>query len=143
MDITEYTSAFLLYAPAKDPQAWHLDLAGFSEALQAAFPEVRCVPEDRPAALSFWALTNEGVVFDGFADVETRHTIMLTENTATEASEFIVWLRDHYLPSPDLIRYTTEDAVTRGLDTDWRVPSRGGREQIVEELEQHLRVVTS
>ncbi|WP_428956492.1 restriction endonuclease fold toxin-2 domain-containing protein [Streptomyces sp. cg35] len=60
-----------------------------------------------------------------------------------KASEFLLWLRDHYLPSPGIIRYTTEDAVEQGLQTDGRVPAVGSALEIKDELEQHLRVVTA
>ncbi|MZG18067.1 hypothetical protein GTY44_32080 [Streptomyces sp. SID5914] len=79
MDFDEYNTAYLLYAPAKNPQGWNLDLADFGQALDDAFPEVRYRQEDgHPVRLSFWAMTAEGEEFDGFADNESRDTIALT-----------------------------------------------------------------
>jgi hypothetical protein len=142
MNVDEYTTSFLFYAPAKDPHAWQLDLPGFAEALRAAFPEVGYEPEEGHAArLGIWALTEDGVEFDGFADSEARDTIALSGNTADEVAVFLLWLRDSYLPAPDLIRFTTEAAFARGIETDWRIPASGGVEEIAEELRQHLRVV--
>jgi hypothetical protein len=142
VNFDEYSTSFLLYAPAKSPHAWQLDLSGFGEALHAAFPEVGYEPEEgHPARLGIWALTETGIEFDGFVDNETRDTIALSGNTVDEVAVFILWLRDSYLPSPDLIRFTTEAAFARGIDTDWRVPAAGGVDTIVEELQQHLRVI--
>ncbi|MFJ5034511.1 hypothetical protein ACIQB5_42155 [Streptomyces sp. NPDC088560] len=142
MNLDEYTTSFLLYAPAKNPHGWQLDLNAFGEALRDAFPEVGYQPEEgHPARLGIWVLTVDGIEFDGFADNETRDTIALSNNKIDEIAVFILWLRDSYLPSPDLIRFTTEAAFARGIETDWRVPTSGGVDRITEELRQHLLVV--
>ncbi|ANP48346.1 hypothetical protein J2Z21_009827 [Streptomyces griseochromogenes] len=142
MNIEEYTTSFLLYAPAKNPHGWQLDLNAFGEALRESFPEVGYQPEEgHPARLGIWVLTADGTEFDGFADNETRDTIALRGNTITEVASFIAWLRDSYVPSPDLIRFTTEVAFARGIETDWRIPAVGGVDRIEEELRQHLLVV--
>lgn len=142
MNFDEYTISFLLYAPAKSPQGWNLDLSEFGQALREAYPQVRYQPEEgHPKRLSFWALTDDGVEYTGFADNETRHTIALGENTIDEVAPFICWLRDTYLPSPDLVRFTSELAYARGIETDWRIPATGSEEQIIDEIQQHLRTV--
>ncbi|SED26795.1 hypothetical protein SAMN05216483_3475 [Streptomyces sp. 2131.1] len=142
MDFDEYSTAYLLYAPAKNPQGWNLDLAAFGQALDDAFPEVRYRQEDgHSARLSFWVMTAEGEEFDGFADNESRDTIALSSTTVDEAASFILWLRDAYLPAPDLIRFTSELAYERDIDTDWRIPAGGDHERVADELKQHLQVV--
>jgi hypothetical protein len=142
VDFDEYSTAYLLYTPAKNPQGWNLDLAAFGQALDDAFPEVRYRQEDgHSARLSFWVMTAEGEEFDGFADNESRDTIALSSTTVDEAASFILWLRDAYLPAPDLIRFTSELAYERDIDTDWRIPAGGDHERVADELKQHLQVV--
>ncbi|MZG18066.1 hypothetical protein GTY44_32070 [Streptomyces sp. SID5914] len=46
-----------------------------------------------------------------------------------------------YLPAPDLIRFTSELAYERDIDTDWRIPAGGDHERVADELKQHLQVV--
>ncbi|MGN5382302.1 hypothetical protein ACQ4WX_49600 [Streptomyces lasalocidi] len=41
MDLDEYQTTCLLYAPAKHPAGWNLELAAFAAALDTAFPDVR------------------------------------------------------------------------------------------------------
>ncbi|MET9549945.1 hypothetical protein ABZY36_32235 [Streptomyces sp. NPDC006627] len=142
MDFDEYSTAYLLYAPAKNPQGWNLDLAAFGQALDDAFPEVRYRQEDgHSARLPLWVMTAEGEEFDRFADNESRDTIALSSTTVDEAASFILWLRDAYLPAPDLIRFTSELAYERDIDTDWRIPAGGDHERVADELKQHLQVV--
>jgi hypothetical protein len=142
VDFDEYNTAYLLYAPVKNPQGWNLDLSAFGRALDDAFPEVRYGPEEgHSARLSFWAMTDDGEEFDGFADNESRATIALSSATVDEAASFILWLRDSYLPAPDLIRFTSELAYEREIDTDWRIPATGDHERIADEIKQHLQVV--
>ncbi|MEV7686431.1 hypothetical protein ACFW1F_22575 [Streptomyces bungoensis] len=142
MNLDEYQTTYLLYAPARNPAGWNLDLAAFGAALEAAFPVARYeTQQGRQLRLSFWAVTEDGIEFDGFATKEGRDTVLLTDNTAGEAAVFIAWLRDSFLPSPDLIRFTTEPAVERGIETDWRVPATGDTAGIAEELKHHIQVV--
>ncbi|MHB9857987.1 hypothetical protein [Streptomyces sp. YIM S03343] len=87
MNLDEYQTTFLFYAPAETPGGWNLDLAAFTAALEAAFPEVRYeTRQGRQLRLSFWAVTEEGVEFTGFASNEGRDTVVLTDNTADEAA---------------------------------------------------------
>lgn len=66
MHFDECNTAYLLYAPAKNPQGWSLDLAAIGQALDDSFPKVRYWQEDgHPSRLSFWAMTAEGEEFDG------------------------------------------------------------------------------
>ncbi|MEU6588920.1 hypothetical protein ABZ923_06745 [Streptomyces sp. NPDC046881] len=142
MDLDEYQTTFLLYAPVKNPAGWNLDLAAFGTALEAAFPEVRYeTRQGRQLRLSFWAVTDEGIEFTGFASNEGRDTVVLVDNTAEEAAVFITWLRDSYVASPDLIRFSSEPAVEAGIETDWRLPATGDTASIAEELKHHIQVV--
>ncbi|MFF9024157.1 hypothetical protein [Streptomyces eurythermus] len=142
MDLDEYQTTFLLYAPAKNPAGWNLDLAAFGTALEAAFPEVRYeTRQGRQLRLSFWAVTDEGIEFTGFVSNEGRDTVVLVDTTAEEAAVFITWLRDSYVASPDLIRFSSEPAVEVGIETDWRLPATGDTARIADELKHHIQVV--
>ncbi|GAV40236.1 hypothetical protein [Streptomyces acidiscabies] len=153
MDLDEYRTTYLLYAPAKNPDSWNLDLAAFAAALGARFSDVRYeTRQGRQLRLSFWAVAegegplyenpvHNGIAFDGFASNEGRDTVLLTDNTPAEAAVFIRWLRDTVLPSPELIRFTTEGAVEKGIETDWRMPADGDEGRIAEELRHHIGVV--
>jgi hypothetical protein len=133
MNLDEYTTSFLPYAPAKNPHGWQLDLNAFGQALREAFPDVGYRPEEgHPARLGVWGLTADGTEFDGFAGNETRDTIALRGNAVAEVAPFIAWLRDHYIASPDLIRFTSEAAFARGVETHWRIPATGGADRIEE-----------
>ncbi|GAA3139871.1 hypothetical protein [Streptomyces echinatus] len=144
MDIDEYRTTYLLYAPAKNPAGWNLDLPTFGTALDATFTDVRYeTRQGRQLRLSFWAVTDDGTEFTGFASNEGRDTVVLTDNTADEAALFITWLRDSLCPAPDLIRFSSEPAVERGIETDWRMPALADTANIAEELKHHLRIVTS
>ncbi|MEU2930586.1 hypothetical protein ABZ636_37010 [Streptomyces sp. NPDC007251] len=142
MDLDDYQTTYLLYAPAKNPASWNLDLAAFGAALDAAFPEVRYeTRQGRQLRLSFWVVTQDGIEFTGFASNEGRDTVLLADTTASEAAVFIAWLRDTFLPSPDLIRFSSESAVERGVETDWRMPAAADVASIAEELKHHIQVV--
>ncbi|MFF8379445.1 hypothetical protein ACF07V_25330 [Streptomyces sp. NPDC015661] len=139
-------TTFLFYAPEREPHAWGLDLAGLGEALRESFPEVRYkVRQDRTHQgepyLSFRAGTDDGTGYDGTATVHGRDCVMLSDTTATEAAPFLLWLRDTYLPAPDLVRFSSEPAVERGIETDWRLPANGDRARVADELRHHLSVV--
>ncbi|MFC9529910.1 hypothetical protein ACFT38_05025 [Streptomyces sp. NPDC056975] len=144
MNIDEYQTTFLLYAPAKNPQGWALDLGTFGEALREGFPEVGYQTrqnDEGEVRLSFSAVTDSGIEITGFAKTEARDTVLIADASVDEAATFIAWLRDAYVPSPDLVRFTTEAAFERGIDSDWRVPATGDRGRIADELKQHIHVV--
>ncbi|MEU4278038.1 hypothetical protein AB0F57_24470 [Streptomyces tanashiensis] len=138
-------TTFLFYAPEREPHAWGLDLAGLGEALRESFAEVRYkVRQDRTQGkpyLSFWAGTDDGTEYDGTATVHGRDCVMLSDTTAAEAAPFLLWLRDTYLPAPDLVRFSSVPAVERGIETDWRLPANGDMARVADELRHHLSVV--
>lgn len=140
-------TAFLLYAPASAPHAWRLDLPHLAEALHGAFPHSRSRLREDPGGggpeqrLSFWAATDGGVEYDGSATVHGRDCVLLTDNTPDQAAEFIHWLREAYLPAAAPIRFSTEVAVERGIETDWRVPAEGGVGRVGYEIKRHIRAV--
>ncbi|MFI8768193.1 hypothetical protein ACIGN6_25230 [Streptomyces sp. NPDC053792] len=141
-DTNDIRTTFVFYAPEREPHVWALDLTGLGEALREPFPEVRYkVRQDRTHQgepyLSFWA----GTEYDGTATVTGRDCVMLTDTTPGEAATFLLWLRDSYLPAPDLIRFSSEPAVERGIETDWHLPADGDARRLADELRHHLAVV--
>lgn len=139
-------ATFLLYAPERSPHAWGLDLAQLGEALRESFQDVSYeVRQDDVHGgtpyMWFWAADSRGAGFDGTALSQGRDCIMLSGTTAGEAAAFVVWLRDSHLPSPDLIRYSSEAAVAEGIESDWKIPVSANENEIADELRHHLRVV--
>ncbi|MEU6167565.1 hypothetical protein [Streptomyces tanashiensis] len=139
-------TTFFFYAPEREPHAWGLDLAGLGEALRESFAEVRDkVHQDRTHQgepyLSFWAGTDDGTEYDGTATVHGRDCVVLSDTTAGEAAPFLLWLRDTYLPTPGLVRFSSEPAVERGIETDWSLPANGDMARMADELRHHLSVV--
>ncbi|MFF9850206.1 hypothetical protein [Streptomyces litmocidini] len=139
-------TTFLFHAPEREPHAWALDLADLGEALRESFPEVRSkVRQDRTHQgepyLSFWAAADDGTEYDGTATAHGRDCVMLSDTTAGEAAPFLLWLRDTYLPAPDLVRFSSEPAVERGIETDWRLPADGDLARVSDELRHHLSAV--
>ncbi len=143
MNLNDYQASFFFYAPTKDPHAWNLDLAAFGEKLNAAFPQARAQTrgEGSDLRLSFWAVTADGVEYTGYASNQGRDTVLLSDNTITETAAFLTWLRDAVVPSFHLVRFSSEPAVLAGVETDWRLPAGAEQEQIIDELQQHVRVV--
>ncbi|MFE3187119.1 hypothetical protein ACFXKR_40730 [Streptomyces violascens] len=140
-------TTFLLYAPERTPHAWGLDLAHLGDTLRGSFHDVSYeVRQDDVHGgapyLWFWAVDRHGTGFDGTALVQGRDCIMLSSTTAGEAAGFVTWLRDSYLPAPDLIRYTSEDAIVEGIESDWKLPAASGEDDVAEELRHHLHVVS-
>ncbi|MFF3685919.1 hypothetical protein [Streptomyces sp. NPDC002187] len=137
---------FLFYAPQRAPHAWGLDLQQLGEAMRGTYTEVRYkVRRDATRHgepyLSFWVATDDGVEYEGTATVHGRDCITLVDATAGDAGLFLTWFRDTYLPSPDLIRFSSGNAVERGIDSDWRLPAEGDQARLADELRHHLAVV--
>ncbi|WP_369147610.1 hypothetical protein [Streptomyces sp. R44] len=84
--------------------------------------------------------TGDGTEYDGTAAVHGRDCLMLTDATAGEAARFLLWLRDGHLPAPDRVRFSSEPAVERGIEADWRLPARGDAALLADELRHHLTV---
>ncbi|MEU6621330.1 hypothetical protein ABZ926_11210 [Streptomyces litmocidini] len=70
------------------------------------------------AADAFRAGIDQGAGYDGTATVHGQDCVMPADTTAGEAAPFLLWLRDTYLPAPDLVRFSSEPAVERGIETD-------------------------
>ncbi|MFG2871494.1 hypothetical protein [Streptomyces sp. NPDC048338] len=64
--------------------------------------------------------------------------ITLTDVTAGEAAVFARWLRDSFVPAPNLVRFGSSLAMANGEQDPWPLPVEGGEEEIATELRRHL-----
>lgn len=82
----------------------------------------------------------EGLVdstFDGTGSVLVR------DASPQETAPFAAWLRDRYVPEPDLVRFTSQLALAKGHSEVRALPATGGAEDIALALQQHLNEVTA
>jgi hypothetical protein len=142
LDVDIYQTTFLFYAPASHPQGWNLELDAFGEALSSAFTDVTyATVEGRSPRLDFSALTEDGFEYAGFATVESRDCVLVEEVDPDEASTFALWLRDTFVPAPDLVRFNSRAALELGHETDWRLPATGDHARVADEFKHHIRVI--
>ncbi|MYV71562.1 hypothetical protein GT043_37695 [Streptomyces sp. SID2131] len=64
--------------------------------------------------------------------------VTLTDATADEAGVFAVWLRDSFVPAPDLVRFASSLAMANGEDTPSSLPTGGVQDDISDLLRRHL-----
>ncbi|GGU01131.1 hypothetical protein GCM10010289_22600 [Streptomyces violascens] len=143
VNLDDYRATFFFYAPEKNPHGWNLDLEAFGEKLSAAYPEARAQTrgEGDELRLSFWAVTDDGTEYTGYASTNGRDTVLLSDNIAESAALLTQLLREETIPTPDLVHFSSEPAVLAGIETDWRIPAGADQEKIFDELQQHVRVV--
>ncbi|MFF5566119.1 hypothetical protein ACFY7Z_06090 [Streptomyces sp. NPDC012623] len=48
--------------------------------------------------------------------------------TAREAAEFALWIRSSLIPSPGLLRFSSDRAMEGGHDAEWLLPSPSSEE---------------
>lgn len=63
---------------------------------------------------------------------------MVMHASAAEAARFALWLRDSFVPSPDLVRFTSEMALNNGDDAHGHLPPYGSVDEIAQTLQQHI-----
>ena len=132
--ISARRTTFSFAAPVDDATAWHLRLDGLASSLTEAFPEGAATLEGglgpREAdSLSFEVPLGEGVWLRGLATspYPEMGSVMVMDASAAEAAAFGVWLRDSFVPSPELVHFTSEMALDRGEEAYWVVPVRKRR----------------
>ncbi len=138
-------TTFLFYPPVNDALAWNLRLDDLAQRIERDFPgsstdlEHGLGPRDADA-LSFEVEIAEGVWLEGLATTpfEGMGTVMARLASAREAAVLAAWLRDSFIPSPELIEFSSEAAMDGGEETSWRLPRSGPVEEIAETLQQHL-----
>ncbi|MFF7436980.1 hypothetical protein [Streptomyces sp. NPDC008122] len=135
---------FAFYPPEGEDGAWHATLQTLERALREAFPDPtighRRSGIHEMTVLDFEIELAPDVWADGTAAItEPDYAyITLTDVTADEAGAFAVWLRDSFVPAPNLVRYASSLAMANGEDTPLPLPIEGGREEIGALLRRHL-----
>jgi hypothetical protein len=139
----EYATMYLFVPPPGADHAWGLDLTAFEAAVREGFPSGDGSLRDTKGPdqrFAFAATTEDGLTFQGHADVYARDCVALYDGTPTEVARFVVWLRAAVVPEGVGIWFTSRDAVEAGLDErEWQIPDGAGREAVAEALRQHFR----
>ncbi|MFE7118695.1 hypothetical protein ACFU99_25085 [Streptomyces sp. NPDC057654] len=139
-------TTFIFAPPVNDARAWNLRLDHLAECVERDFPgsytrlEHGMGPRRNADALSFEVEIAEGVWLDGLATTpyEGMGTVMACLASPREAAVLAAWLRDSFIPSPELIEFSSEAAMEGGEEASWRLPVSGPVEEIAETLRQHL-----
>lgn len=137
-------TTFAFYPPEGDGGAWHVTLDSLERALREAFPDPaigrRRSGVHELTVLDFEIEVAPDVWVDGTAAItEPDYAyITLTGVTADEAGIFAVWLRDSFVPAPNLVRFVSSLAMANGEDTPSPLPIEGSCEDIRGLLRQHL-----
>ncbi|MCZ1014386.1 hypothetical protein [Streptomyces noursei] len=122
---------------------------GFESALKERFPgafaRLRPTPFRGGQYLAFEVLVAEGVGVRGIATIPVEECGCITLNLVSpgEAAVIAKWLRDDFIPSPELIRFSSEGAMEIGDETHWELPPSGDQVEIEEDLRAHIAYVES
>ncbi|MFG2832502.1 hypothetical protein ACGFWI_34485 [Streptomyces sp. NPDC048434] len=145
MTDNEVRATFLFYPPVDDADAWHMTFEGFEAALKQEFPGAftRMMPDDDVRGggyLSFEVVLAQEAVLRGLATLpfEECGCVTLTLASPSEAAVIAKWLRDVFIPSPELLRFSSEGALEIGDETHWELPTSGEADEIVEDLRSHI-----
>ncbi|MEU7044325.1 hypothetical protein AB0A77_25150 [Streptomyces varsoviensis] len=138
-------TTFSFAPPTDDALAWHLRLDDLAEKITQSFPgaftqlQHELGPRDADA-LSFAVPVSDGEWLEGLATTpyEGMGSVMVLDASAAEAAVFAVWLRDSFIPSPELIEFTSEFALNNGDTATWKLPRSGPAGEIAEALQQHI-----
>ncbi|MEU4497157.1 hypothetical protein AB0F96_27860 [Streptomyces sp. NPDC023998] len=138
-------TTFSFAPPVDDAAAWHLRLddlaAKIVEACSGASTSLGGDLGPRSAdALSFEVPLGDGVWLEGLATTPYPEigSVMVLQTSAAEAAQFAAWLRDSFVPSPDLVHFTSELALNNGDDAYWVIPPYGSVDEIAQTLQQHI-----
>ncbi|KOG53156.1 hypothetical protein ADK76_29020 [Streptomyces griseoflavus] len=140
-------ATFLFYPPTDRANAWHMTFDGFRAALEQAFPDAftRLMPTSFRGGsyLEFEVATPDNPGLRGIATmpVEECGCITLTDASPTDAAHIAHWLRDTFISSPDLIRFSSEAALESGDESHWELPVTGDTTAIEAALREHVDAV--
>ncbi|ALC19770.1 hypothetical protein ACH46N_01430 [Streptomyces pristinaespiralis] len=132
------------YPPQEDGGAWRSNLPSLEDALRQSFPdpviEHSISPLHGEQALDFEIALAPEVWLTGTSSMEEPDYayITLVDATADEAAVFATWLRDSFVPSPDLVRFISSLAMAGGEETPWVLPATGGSEEVLAEIRRHI-----
>ncbi len=149
MTDNENRATLLFYPPVEDATSWHMTFEGFEAALKRQFPDA--VTQMMPTMFRGGTYLDFEVAVAQDADVQGIATIPFDECacitligvTPGEAAPIARWLRDTFIPSPELIRFSSEGAMEIGDETHWGLPASGDEEEIAEDLRAHIAYVES
>ncbi|MFJ8658845.1 hypothetical protein [Streptomyces sp. NPDC093795] len=122
---------FAFYPTEAGGGAWHVTPAYLERALREAFPDAtighRTSGVHEMTVLDFEIELSPDVWLDGTAAItEPDYAyITLTDVTADEAGAFAVWLRDSFVPTPNLVRYASSLAMANGDTAALPLPTAG------------------
>ncbi|WP_234386490.1 hypothetical protein [Streptomyces sp. ERV7] len=137
-------TTFLFHPPVGDAASWQMTVEGFVHVLTTSFSEAftkyRASHLRDKTVVDFEVEVGPGVWVEGVANtpVEGSAVITLVGVSASEAAQFALWLRTSMVPTPGLVRFSSERALEGGDATEWAVPSGGDLQQIVSVLEGHV-----
>ncbi|MFF0561640.1 hypothetical protein [Streptomyces sp. NPDC004266] len=135
---------FAFYPPEGEGGAWHATLQTLERALREGFPdptighrrsgihEMTVLDFEIELAPDVWVNGTAAVTEPDYAYVT------LTDVTADEAGVFAVWLRDSFVPAPNLVRFASSLAMANGEDTPSPLPAQGDRKDLGDLLRRHL-----
>lgn len=138
-------TTFSFAPPVNDAAAWHLQLDDLAAKITEAFPGASTslgadLGPRSADALSFEVPLGDGVWLEGLATTPYPEigSVMVMQASAVEAAQFAAWLRDSFVPSPDLVHFTSELALNKGDDAYWVLPPHGSVDEIAQTLQQHI-----
>lgn len=139
-----YRTNIGFYPPREDGGAWRSSLQELEEALRGAFAhpvvEYRTSATHGQQVLSFEIALAPDVWIDGTSSMEGPDYAFITlrDVTADEAAVFATWLRDSFVPAPDLVRFISSLAMANGEETPWVLPATGGNDTVLAEIRRHI-----
>ncbi|WNO71528.1 MULTISPECIES: hypothetical protein [unclassified Streptomyces] len=138
-------TTFSFAPPVDDAAAWHLRLDDLAAGIVEAFPGASTswgadLGPRSAEALTFEVPLGAGVWLEGLATTPCPEvgSVMVMHASAAEAARFALWLRDSFVPSPDLVRFTSEMALNNGDDAHGHLPPYGSVDEIAQTLQQHI-----
>ncbi|MDQ1007437.1 hypothetical protein QFZ82_001922 [Streptomyces sp. V4I23] len=132
------------YPPQEDSGAWRSTLPSLEHALRQSFPdpviEHQISPLHGEQVLEFEITLAPDVWITGTSSMEGPDYayVTLVDVTADEAAVFATWLRDSFVPAPDLVRFVSSLAMANGEESPWILPATGGSEEVVAEIRRHI-----
>ncbi|MFD4139950.1 hypothetical protein [Streptomyces sp. NPDC058572] len=138
-------TTFSFAPPVDDAAAWHLRLDDLAAKITEAFPGSSTslggdLGPRSADALSFEVPLGDGLWLEGLATTPYPEigSVMVMQASAAEAARFAAWLRDSFVPAPDLVHFTSELALNNGDDAYWVLPAHGSIDEIEQTLQQHI-----
>jgi hypothetical protein len=132
------------YPPQEDGGAWRSSLPALEQALRQAFADAttgyQVSAVHGQQVLDFEIALAPDVWIDGTSSMEEPDYAFITlrDVTADEAAVFATWLRDSFVPSPDLVRFISSLAMSGGEETPWVLPATGGSKEVLAEIRRHI-----